>query len=424
MKKVFAVVLMFTIAFSLTGCKSEEQDTIGGTITVLTNRTDLVDTKYAEYEEAFKAKYPEVEDVVFEAITDYEETVKTRLNAGEYGDVLMLPNIDANEFADFFEPLGEVTELGQKYNFIETRAFQGTVYGIPTGGTASGIVYNKAVFNAAGVTDVPTTTEEFLTALESIKTNDSTVIPMYTNYAAGWPLVQWQGNLTSIAGDPDYKNNTMVVEDNPFAVGKPAYVLYKLMYDVVNQGLTEADPTTTDWESSKQMMADGEIASMVLGSWAISQVQALASNPDDIGYMPFPYTNADGNIYSVSSGDYTMGISVHSENKVTARAWIDFFADESGYATSEGFIPPLKTDPFPSNLSAFSDLGVIFISENAGEGDLDGLFDTLDNEAEIGFWTPDFKQQLVDAARGQTSESLTDIFDDLNDAWNAARDSQ
>lgn len=418
-RKLASLLIVGLVVLSLVACKEEQRDEIGGTITVITNRTDLIDTKYAAYEKAFKEKYPEVEDVVFEAITDYEETVKTRLSAGEYGDVLMLPAIDADEFEVFFEPLGTVEELGEKYNFVNTRAYDGQVYGIPTGGKAAGIVYNKAVFEDSRITEIPATPESFIEALKKIDT--SKTVPMYTNYAAGWPLTQWQDNLTSIAGDEDYKNNTMVTEDNPFAEGKPAYVLYKLMYDVVKEGLSEADPTTTDWELSKQMMADGEIATMVLGSWAISQIQALAEDPDDIGYMPFPYTNEDGHIYSLSSGDYTMGISVNSNNKITARAWIDFFADESGYAASEGFIPPLKTADLPSNLSAFQDLGVVLINENPGAGDLDGLFDELDNESEIGFWTPDFKQRLIDAARGQTSETLSDIFNELNDDWNDAR---
>ena len=57
-------------------------------------------------------------------------------------------------------------------------------------------------------------------------------------------------------------------------------------------GLTEDDPTTTDWEGCKPMINNGEIGCMTLGSWAIVQMQAAGPNADDIGYMPFPITTA------------------------------------------------------------------------------------------------------------------------------------
>ena len=61
-----------------------------GDITVLTNRTDLVDTTFADYKKTFEAKYPDVK-VTFEAITDYDGEVKTRMNTDDYGDVLIIP---------------------------------------------------------------------------------------------------------------------------------------------------------------------------------------------------------------------------------------------------------------------------------------------------------------------------------------------
>ena len=52
---------------------------VSGSITVLTNRTDIVDTVFADYADQFNQIYPDV-DVKFEAITDYEGEVKIRMN--------------------------------------------------------------------------------------------------------------------------------------------------------------------------------------------------------------------------------------------------------------------------------------------------------------------------------------------------------
>lgn len=43
-------------------------------IKILTNRTDIVDTKYAEYAEQFHELYPNI-TVTYEAVTDYEEAL-------------------------------------------------------------------------------------------------------------------------------------------------------------------------------------------------------------------------------------------------------------------------------------------------------------------------------------------------------------
>lgn len=397
-----------------------EEEQLSGEITVLTNRTDIVDTTFQDYAEQFNEIYPDVE-VKFEAITDYEGQVKIRMNTKDYGDVLLIPNdIAAPELGHFFEPLGTVDELSEKYLFTNEMAYEGNSYGIPVMVNAMGIVYNKKVFEEAGITELPDTTEGFLEAMQAIKDNTAAT-PYYTNYAAGWPLDQWENHRLSVAGEEDYVNIQLPHMDDPFSPGRPHYIIYKLMYDLANQGLIENDPLTTDWEQSKVLMAEGKVGAMVLGSWAIAQIQELADDPSDIGYMPFP-SNVDGVVYAQSGGDYKMGINVNSENKEAARAWVDWFTNESNFALDHGAISPVKSDPFPETLSAFQELGVQLISEadpNVGE---EGWLDMIDSEAEVGLWQPIFKQRIIEAGIGNRSESFDDIMADLNERWANARE--
>lgn len=392
---------------------------INGEITVLTNRTDLVDTVMADYAKKFNEKYPNVK-VKFEAMTDYEGQVKIRMNTSDYGDVLLMPNnVPATEFANFFLPLGSVDELSAKYNNVEEKAFGGQVYGIATSINVNGIVYNKKVFAAAGITTLPTTPEEFITDLQLVK-DKTEAIPLYTNYAAGWPLGgQWEGFRTSVSGDKDYVN-TLIHQDEPFAMDQPHYIVYKLMYDVAKNKLIEEDPLTTDWESSKTWLAEGKIATMVLGSWAISQIQAVATEPNDIGYMPFPYTK-DGKMYTAAAGDYKIAISSNSKNPEAARAWIDWYLDESNFAFEQGGIGALKTSEFPETLKAFEEMGIEFVTDTPAPEAEAGLLDQVDNTAEVGLFNPDFKQRIIEAALGFKAESFDDIMIDLNSKWAAAR---
>lgn len=318
-----------------------------------------------------------------------------------------------------FEPLGTVDELSQTYRFINEQAFEGDVYGIAITGNANGFVYNKAVFAEAGITELPATPTEFVTTLRAVADNTDAT-PLYTNYAAGWPLTQWESNRGSISNDPGYVN-AMAHTDAPWVEGTDHHTIDTLLWDVVAAGLVEEDPTTTDWESSKEGIANGAIAVMALGSWAIVQVQELAENPDDIGYMPFPH-QIDGTYYTTIGGDYKVAINRNSDNLEAARAWLDFFVNESNYAFDQGGIPPRLDGDNPPQLRDFDELGVEYTEIDPAPAGEEGLTNNVDAEAEIGLFDPIYRQRIVDAARGQVDETLDEIFADLNERWAAARE--
>ena len=80
----------------------------------------------------------------------------------------------------------------------------------------------------------------------------------------------------------------------------------------------------------------------------------------DIGYMPFP-VQVDGKFHAVVGGDYKLAINVNSKNKAAARAWIDWFTDESGYSESQGGLSPLIDGPVPATLAELQSTGVELI---------------------------------------------------------------
>jgi ABC-type glycerol-3-phosphate transport system substrate-binding protein len=192
------------------------------------------------------------------------------------------------------------------------------------------------------------------------------------------------------------------------------------MYDAAKNGLIEEDPTTTDWESSKSDLANGKIGTMMLGSWAIGQIKGVAANPDDIGFMPFP-TNAKKILVPLSD-DYTLGVSIHSKNKEAARAWVDWFINESGYPTNDGGgMSPVKGAELPEMLKQFEGTDVTFDTLAPAKAGEEGWVDAIDKQAEIGLWQPDFKKVIIEAAIGNRKDSFDDIMKDLNDKWKEAR---
>lgn len=436
MKRYMSILLLAMILFTIAAGCGKSTGTAGGSadgklkgeITFIHHRTDIDGTLIKDYIAQFNKKYPDVK-VKTETFSDYDGQMTIRMNSNDYGDALIINDqINPTDYHNYFEVLGTATELEKEYMWIRvSKATIGEdVYGIPTCGNAFGIVYNKRIYAEAGVTSLPKSPEEFIAALKLIK-EKTDAIPYYTNYAADWTLAgQYEDHRTSVSGDPDYVNQ-LIHMDDPFSPGRPHYIVYKILYDVVKEGLVEDDPMTTDWESSKTRLATGEIATMMLGSWAIAQCQERAVqsgvDPADVAFMPFPYTNKDGKMYAGSGGDRNVAISIHSKNKEAARAWIDFFLKETDYAKQLGAINVLKSkqSEFPETLKAFQDLGVVIITNNPPPEGEEGLLDLLDKQSEVGLWLSDFKKRIVEAAMGTRNETYDDIMNDLNAKWAKAR---
>ncbi|MDG9715630.1 ABC transporter substrate-binding protein [Streptomyces sp. DH24] len=430
-KKTLTGTLVATAILTVAGCSGQgaasgetataptEPGDVSGTIKVLTHRTDLVQNgAMDEYAAEFRKIYPKVR-VEFEALTDYEGEVKIRMNTEDYGDVLMIPGVVAkNDYPKFFAPLGSSADLGGKYRFSDKTDVGGKVYGIAQFGTANGFVYNKSVWKRAGITDWPATPAEFLEDLRAIR-SATDAVPYYTNFKDGWPLTAWSNNVGTITCDGK-ANDRLAGAVSPWKRGSELHVIDSLLHDVVQGGLSEKDPSTTNWESSKSLIARGEIATMHLGSWAITQMRDAAekagTDPDDIGFMPFPIQE-HGTFCATLATDYQQAVNVHSDHKAAARAWIDWFTVKSGYSEKEGAVPTLKSAPMPATLKDFVDNDVRFVERSEEKT---GEVNAIDNAAEIGLNKPDYRQKLVDIARGAQKGSLDGYLADLDKRWNEA----
>lgn len=396
----------------------------------ITHRTDLVDDgTFAGYVAEFQKMYPNI-TISYEDITDYANDMTTRLTSNDWGDICMIPTtIPLPELSDYFYAMCDLSAIENDYNFADNRAYNGKVYGIPSTGNAQGIVYNKAVFEAAGITELPTTPTKFLDALQQIKDYDSSIIPLYTNYAAGWTMSAWDAYIGGGAtGDADWMNVTMPQTHDAFAKGVPTgdeesgpYAVYNILYEAVKRGLTESDPTTTDWEGSKPMMNNGQIATMVLGSWAIIQMQDAGPNADDIGYMPFPIS-VDGVQYASAGADYCYGINANSsdDNKIAAMLYIKWLSESSNFAYDQGSIPVLKSQEYPETLAAFD--GIELVPDNAAPTELADLATNVQRDAELTLNADETHVKRVIEAAINGDETLDDIVADWNAAWNDAVD--
>ena len=426
------VALLGVSAIALAGCAggggggSSADNTIDGEIAgdikVITWRTDLIaDGTFDEYAEAFSEEYPDV-NVTFEGITDYEGEMKTRLSTTNYGDVIGIPTMQPSQFEQFLEPLGETADFEDTYRFLTTHTYDGTQYGLAIGGNANGVVYNKKVFEEAGVTAMPTSEAEWLEALQKVKDNTD-AIPLYTNYKDGWPLSQSFSNLGSITDNPD-AGIEMAETPEPWVEGSDIYAIDSLLYESVAAGLTEEDPLTTNWEQSKVDLGTGKIAAMTLGSWSISQMQAAAEDnggsADDIGYMAFP-SSVDGTQHA----DHRRRLQPRRQQalRVTRPPRGPGSSGSSRTPASprrRAWSRRSRRSRSPTTSRGFSDAGVELMETNPAPAGKESLLSDVSNDSQIDLWGPLYRQKLVDIARGAADGDKESYFAELNERWAAS----
>lgn len=370
------------------------------------------------YIDAFYKKYPNIK-IEYSCYSDYENEVGKQLEDGTYADVLFIPGfVNTKDYTSYFSPLGKRMDLEKKYAYLEGSKLSGDmVYGIPSSAYVTGMIYNKEVFEKAGISETPKTIDEFMEDLYMIKERTD-AIPFYTNCSDGWTLYFWeQYPFLAMTGDPDYRENGFVNEINPFLEGTTHYQVYKLLYDIVDKDLCEPDPLQSNWDKSKSMINNGQIGCMVIGSWAIKQIKDAGSNKDAIGYMPFP-NMINGKQYMTISADYCYGINKNCKDIDAARKYIDFMLDESGYALDREVLSLVKTDPVVESYGNMDNVICLCNNEASEENykkrlQLSKNLSILDNTDEI--------QRVIEAALGNREETFDDIIRDWNERWESSR---
>ena len=363
----------------------------------------------------------------YELITDFAENALLRIGNNDW-TIMGIPTVDKDELSKYFIPLGDFDKLDALYNFMSQWTYEGKSYGIPSTGNANGLLYNKRIFAEAGVTELPKTPEEFIAALKAVK-EKTDAIPLYTNYAAGWTMGAWDAYIgVAATGDPTYMQQILPHAKDPFAAQEDPltgpYAVYKILYDAAAEGLIEEDYTTTDWEGCKPMLNNGQIATMVLGSWAFTQMRDAegGEHPEDVGYMAFPIT-VNGKQYAPAGPDYCFGVNVQAsdEEKLASLYYLKWLTEKSGFAYSEGGVPIDKNGEYPDLYAAFDGIDML-ADADALEGEATLLSD-LNSESELNINAGgNTKVQEIVEHGFNHDKDFDEIMADWNEAWSDAQE--
>ena len=142
---------------------------IKANLKLFSHRTDMLKNDYPgttwkQYIAEFNKTYPNIK-VTVEANSDYANSAMTRLQGGDWGDIMMIPAVDRAELQNYFISYGSLGDMNKEIKYAVNQSYQKKVYGVASVGNASGIVYNKRIFKEAGIDKLPTTPKEFISDL-------------------------------------------------------------------------------------------------------------------------------------------------------------------------------------------------------------------------------------------------------------------
>lgn len=386
---------------------------VAGEITFYTNRTDLVQAgEFKHWVDQFKAKYPKVTDVKVVGMADYNGGLRPRMNTGDFGDVvLILPSIPSTQYHQFYEPLDDMGYAGKIYFPDEWKDHATNIsYGISSGNSVEGLVYNKPALAKAGVTPPLKTLASLYTAAESLKKAD--IIPLYINFGAQWPLQQVDKLPLLIAKDA-LVYEKMLDQDKPFSGANSPYRKALTMFKTfIDKGWTEKDLMTNQWEDSKARVAQGKAAMYYLGNWVIPQILTTGGGKaEDIGFMPIPVDDT-GELKAMMGYDYAYAVSKFSKNKDTAKAWVKFMLEDSDFTDKSGFIPTVKSrEPGLAQLKEFMSYKptIIPVKNNSPR------FTEVGNRAKIDFYGGSYVQSVM------LSANFEQALEQLDARWDKAK---
>ena len=276
-------------------------------------------------------------------------------------------------------------------------------YGFAIKGNYFGIVYNKDIFEEAGIEEFPQTTEELIEACEKI--TEAGYRPFTTGFAEWWVFKHVAQHFVNAAAEnagistaeliAKFENGEAKVSDYP--------ELYDNLFDFIDLVVANGDdkPLETDLAGEEAAFGNGE-AAMVCGQGAWIEADVLAINPDlNIGFNGYPVSDDPDQCKVITGSDQAMHVAADSENLDAVLHFVNWWYTsdygQSWFTDVAGVVPPIITD-------AQSDFAIInqgaALVEEKGAGDLTICLST-------DGWHQTFGQIMQDYIVGTTDKDAT-----------------
>ncbi|MEV4674750.1 MULTISPECIES: ABC transporter substrate-binding protein [Actinomadura] len=207
-------------------------------------------------------------------------------------------------------------------------AFQngGKTYIYSAGSSVIGAVYNKKVFQEAGV-EPPTTWSGFLEVCEKIKKKGKVPIALGAQ-------TQWVTQLITYALVPStvYAKNPKF--DEQMQAGSASFAgsgwadAFEMYLELQKRGYFNDNPNGTTFEQQTAMVATGKAAMAIQVSAVLPDFRKSAADPADLGMFPVPGADDAGQVWIPAGVVVGLGVSARGKNVDDAKAFIEFLGEQ------------------------------------------------------------------------------------------------
>ncbi|WP_080832983.1 ABC transporter substrate-binding protein [Cohnella massiliensis] len=313
------------------------------TISVFQLKVEIADQFDAMIEE-FEKEYPNIK-VKAETVgggTGYMDALKARFAAGEGPDIFN--NGGVSEMQLWKEHLADLSGEPWVGHLLEGTGdgmtdTDGKLYGMPMNMEGYGYLYNKDLFEQAGIVELPTTLTELKAAAQKLQ--DAGITPFANGFAEWWII---GSHFTNVAFGYQEDPAGFIEQVNSGAATIPDNALLKELQGLMDTTIQYGNdnPLTTDYNTQVTLFASGQAAMLQQGNWVESMVYEI--NPDlNMGILPMPINDGDASGKIVAGVPNNWAVNKNSPNLEAAKTFLNWMvSSEAGqrYMTEEfGFIP-------------------------------------------------------------------------------------
>lgn len=292
----------------------------------------------------FEAEHPNIK-VKLETVgggADYGAALKAKFASGEKPDIFNnggfkelelwkehLADLSNEPWAEHVLPIGKVP-------MTDT---DGKLYGMPVNLEGYGFIYNKDLFEKAGITEPPTTITELKAAAQKLK--DAGITPFSAGYGEWWVIGQHLLNIGFAQQDDPIAYIEGLYDGSQKIVGNEKFKQFKEVLDT-EIGFANDNPITTDYNTQVTLFASGQAAMTQQGNWTENMITEI--NPDmNMGFLPISITDDESSDRLPVGVPNNWVVNKNSEHIEEAKEFLNWMvSSETGkrYITEEfAFIP-------------------------------------------------------------------------------------
>lgn len=242
--------------------------------------------------------------------------------------------IEADKLVNLSEELNKLGVMGSMnesaVSTLKNLSDTEDLYDLPLGQNVEGFWYNKALFEKAGITEVPGTWDEFEADLE--KLSAAGIQPLTTGGAEKWGATRLiNAYIVRTMGADAMKK----AADGEVSYTEAGYVAAaQKIQDWANKGYFGKGITTVDMNTAGSMLMNGDAAIFYNGSWFTANLNdesANAAGPDGIGFFNIPVVDeavSPSTEYSMNCGNI---LCLSKDKYDEATSWfLKYFVENMG----------------------------------------------------------------------------------------------